>query len=130
MGAKKKILKYLEYKGISQGKFCRDINVSNGFLGSGVHIGSDKLMSIRDNYSDLNMDWLIYNEGNMILKEEGAPMMANESSTHYKNGHENCSHLEDMLKAKEEIIESKEQHIASLKHQLGINGDKDKSKAS
>ncbi len=69
MSTKKKILQYLEFKDISQGKFCRKIGVSNGFLGSGKHIGSEKLKIIRDNYIDLNMNWLIYDEGEMIIKE-------------------------------------------------------------
>ncbi|HHC80181.1 MAG TPA: hypothetical protein ENK46_09890 [Flavobacteriia bacterium] len=66
MNTKEKILQYLEYKDLSQGKFCRAIGVSNGFLTSGKHIGSEKLKAIRDNYVDLNMDWLIYGEGEMI----------------------------------------------------------------
>ncbi len=69
MNTKEKILQYLEFKDISQGKFCRKIGVSNGFLASGKHIGSEKLKIIRDNYIDLNMNWLIYDEGEMIIKE-------------------------------------------------------------
>ncbi len=67
MNTKEKILQYLDFKEISQGKFCRKIGVSNGFLASGKHIGSEKLKVIRDNYVDLNMDWLIYDEGVMIV---------------------------------------------------------------
>jgi len=69
MNTKEKILQYLDFKEISQGKFCRKIGVSNGFLASGKHIGSEKLKAIRDNYVDLNMNWLIYDEGEMIIKE-------------------------------------------------------------
>lgn len=69
MNTKEKILQYLDFKEISQGKFCRKIGVSNGFLSSGKHIGSEKLKAIRDNYVDLNMDWLIYDEGEMISNE-------------------------------------------------------------
>ncbi len=69
MNTKEKILQYLDFKEISQGKFCRKIGVSNGFLASGKHIGSEKLKIIRDNYVDLNMDWLIYDEGEMISSE-------------------------------------------------------------
>ena len=69
MNTKEKILQYLDFKEISQGRFCRKIGVSNGFLASGKHIGSEKLKIIRDNYVDLNMDWLIYDEGEMINSE-------------------------------------------------------------
>lgn len=69
MNTKEKILQYLDFKEISQGKFCRKIGVSNGFLSSGKHIGSEKLKAIRDNYVDLNMGWLIFDEGEMISNQ-------------------------------------------------------------
>lgn len=69
MNTKEKLLQYIEYKDITQGKFCRKIGVSSGFLTSGKHIGSEKLKIIRDSFSDLNMNWLIYDEGKMIKNE-------------------------------------------------------------
>ena len=43
---------------------------SGGFLRSGKHIGSDKISIIKDNYPDLNMNWLLFDEGNMIIGNE------------------------------------------------------------
>ncbi len=80
MNTKERILQYLEFKDISRGKFCRKIGVSNGFLSSGKHIGSEKLKIIRDNYADLNMDWLIYDEGEMIIQDN----LLNERKHIYK----------------------------------------------
>ena len=70
MNTKEKLLQYIEYKEITQGKFCKRIGVSNGFLTSGKHVGSEKLKAIRDTNEDLNMNWLIYDEGEMILEKQ------------------------------------------------------------
>lgn len=131
MGAKEKILKYLEFKGVSQGKFCRQISVSNGFLASGVHIGSDKLKDIRDNYMDLNMDWLIYDEGEMVLEEDylmdSNPSMANDHGYQYEKECGKCESFEALLESKDETIAGKNETIAILKHQLGINNGNSKA---
>jgi len=68
MTSKEKIIKYLTYKRISQDKFSRTVQVSSGFLRQGKHFGVDLLQNIRKHYPDLNMDWLLYDEGPMIKK--------------------------------------------------------------
>jgi len=68
MGSKEKILQYIDYKGISIYKFEKIVGISNGSLKSGKDFGVDKIPLIRDNCPDLNMDWLIYDEGNMLLE--------------------------------------------------------------
>ena len=106
MNTKEKILQYLDFKEISQGKFCRRIGVSNGFLSSGKHIGSEKLKAIRDNYVDLNMDWLIYDEGEMISNEN----LINEQELVYDtptNGIKISKKLTDVLK-KDSLVETLE----------------------
>lgn len=123
MTPKEKIIKYLKYNNISQDKFSRTCDVSSGFLRQGKSFSIDLLKTIRTNYPDLNMDWLLYNEGDMLLEEESTQLMANEIGAQYENGCINCDHLEELLEAKNETI-------AILKHQLGINNDGDKSKAS
>jgi len=116
MTTKEKIIKYLKDKGISQDKFSRKCNLSSGFLRTGKHIGSEKLKIIRDNYPDLNMNWLLYDEGNMLLDSTN---MVNEPQENYTKT-EDCNHLRELLKAKEETI-------AILKHQLGIKEDNSKA---
>jgi len=67
MTHKEKVIKYLKHKEISQDKFSRVCDVSSGFLRQGKSFSIDFLPKIRDNYPDLNLNWLIYNEGNMLL---------------------------------------------------------------
>jgi hypothetical protein len=119
--SKQKIIKYLTYKGISQDKFSRTCGVSSGFLRGGKSFSIDYLKIFREKYPDLNMNWLIYDEGNMLL--EGDSMVADSEVEYYKPD-KNCETLKMLLQAKDETI-------AILKHQLGIDINKeDNSKAS
>ncbi len=121
MNTKEKILQYLDFKEISQGKFCRKIGVSNGFLASGKHIGSEKLKVIRDNYVDLNMNWLIYDEGEMISNEN----VINEQELVYdtpSNSIKISKKLADVLK-KDSLTETLEvliKEYISLQNKHGI----------
>lgn len=83
MNSKKKILTYLDFKGISVYKFEKKTGLSNGSLKSGKEFGVDKMLKIRDNYPDLNMEWLIYDEGEMIVKKEKSLQMAAEPQPTY-----------------------------------------------
>ena len=69
MTDKEKIIKYLDYKGISKNKFYKKTGLSVGFLDSGNSLGVDKLRLIIDNYHDFNPEWLITGNGEMLKKE-------------------------------------------------------------
>lgn len=65
-----RILKYLDFKGVSRYKFYKDTGLSNGYLDKKGAIGSDKCELICSIYSDLNPSWLITGNGNMLLDFE------------------------------------------------------------
>lgn len=67
MTDKEKILKYLDYKGISKNKFYVKMGFSVGFLDSGNSLGVDKLKKIIDNYHDLNLEWF-FNDNSPMIK--------------------------------------------------------------
>lgn len=81
MEINKKILKYLKHKGVSQYEFSKKTKLSDGLLRKGKSISSDKLSIVRNIFPDLNMNWLIYDEGKMILEEELNGL--NEHAEHY-----------------------------------------------
>lgn len=59
--------KYLLYKGISRRQFQVSIEVSNAYFCNMVKApGNKTLKKIRENYPDLNIDWLITGDGKMI----------------------------------------------------------------
>lgn len=67
---KEKILQYIEYKGISKNKFYEETGLSNGFLDSGSSFSLKNLRLILDKYRDINIDWLIFDKGQMCLSND------------------------------------------------------------
>ena len=63
-----RIRKIIDYKGISERKFCQEIGVSNGFLGKVSDVGSAKLMKILDTYPEINPVWLLTGKGEMTIE--------------------------------------------------------------
>ena len=125
MNINKKIIQFIDSKGISQRQFTLQCNMSEGVLRRGNNIGSGYLKIIKTNYPELNMNWLLFDEGEMLL--DGQNLM-NETSNGNKKECEYCKYLEKELKNTEKILEAKEETIQILKHQLGIV-DKGNSKA-
>lgn len=80
MNINNKLLTYLEFKGISQRKFTANCKLSEGVLRGGNNLGSGYLKIIKQNYPDLNMDWLLFDKGNMIVDDEiGNTIIRNDS---------------------------------------------------
>ncbi len=64
---KHRLISYLEHKGISKSEFGRTIGVSSAYITSmRKSIQPDKLKSISISYPDLNTNWLLTGEGEMI----------------------------------------------------------------
>lgn len=72
MSDKDRIKKYLEYKHISKNKFYVQTGLSIGFLDSGSSLGVDKARIIINTYPDINLNWLILGEGDMLRSDADA----------------------------------------------------------
>ena len=102
---KDRLIRYLDAKGISKAEFGRRIGVSGAYITSmRKSIQPDKLKLIAEEFPDLNRDWLLYGEGEMLRKEE-APCAS-------------AGLLEKLLQQAEEIGRLKQQ-IAELQRRLG-----------
>lgn len=67
LSIKERLKLYIKEKGLSQSKFEKMANLSNGFVNNiSKGIGSEKLQSIFCNFPDLNRDWLLTGEGSML----------------------------------------------------------------
>lgn len=69
MSDKDRIKKFLEYKHISKNKFYSQTGLSIGFLDSGSSLGVDKARIIINTYPDINLNWLILGEGDMLRSD-------------------------------------------------------------
>lgn len=70
MNTKERLITYLSYKGLSQGKFEKQCGLSNGYVNNiKVSVMPDKLQKIALHFADLNPAWLLTGEGTMIRGE-------------------------------------------------------------
>ncbi|MGR3790075.1 hypothetical protein BWK60_12840 [Flavobacterium covae] len=69
MGATERIKQYIDFKGISKYKFCKDLGFSNKFLDNSDNMGTDKACKILHHYMDLNAEWLLTGNGEMLKSD-------------------------------------------------------------
>ena len=68
---KSRLLEYLKVKRITQTEFTKALGVSPTYVGAmRKGIPASKLKKISDLYPDLNRDWLLYGEGEMLIDVE------------------------------------------------------------
>jgi hypothetical protein len=118
MNINKKIIQYIDSKELSQREFTKKCGLSEGVLRRGNNIGSGYLKTIKTIYPDLNMNWLLFDEGNMLLEEENVVTVSYEK---YHKTCPKCQILEKELKHCNELLEAKKETVEILKSQLDPN---------
>lgn len=122
---KKRIIDYIDYKGISKYKFYQKTGISNGFLDKKGTIGADKCEIIGSVFSDLNLIWLITGQGNMLktpvslYHENETPVgLYRENEAPVGLVRENKSNAG--IPYKEDVIDKKDKQIALLNQEIGM----------
>lgn len=100
MTAKKRIVDYLKYKGISQYEFSRRTGLSNGFLNSGDNINSANLDVITNSFRDINLMWLVKGTGPMVISDEML-VVAGETNMQSPYGNANDEFVDWLLNDEE-----------------------------
>lgn len=68
---KGRVLQYIDFKQIEKSRFEKESGLSNGFVDKiGDSIRSASLDKIRNGFPDLNIDWLLTGEGDMLKDNE------------------------------------------------------------
>lgn len=99
---KQRLIDFIKFKNLSQGKFEKEICVSNGFVNNiSKSIGADKLQRILNKFPELNPEWLLTGEGEMLKIEN------NTTSTENK-------HLQQLVDALTKTVSSQELLITTL----------------
>lgn len=71
MSVKKRLTDFVKSKGLTVQKFEALCRLSNGYVSSiRKGIGTNKLEIILKEFPDLNRDWLLYGEGDMLKSED------------------------------------------------------------
>src|SRR5699024_7458287 len=67
MSVKERLKEYLKSQKISISSFEKQLNASNGYVNSiSRSIGIDKLVIISEKFSNLNLEWLLVERGEML----------------------------------------------------------------
>jgi transcriptional regulator with XRE-family HTH domain len=99
-------LKYfIEYKGISIRKFSELTGISHSLINKINSIGSDKLENILSSFPELNAEWLLTGNGEMIKTASGSDLNTKVD-------------VLQLLKEKDETIIHLAQENGALKNQL------------
>ncbi|MBF2710059.1 hypothetical protein [Flavobacterium soyangense] len=114
MGTTERVIKYLDFKGISKYKFCKDLGFSNKFLDNSSNMGTDKACKILHHYPEINAEWLLTGNGSM-LKNGTNPII-----TYLHDNVEPVEQLnyKDLADARLQIIEMKDEKILRLEKEL------------
>lgn len=68
---KGRLMTFLKHKRIPQVEFCKAIGVASTYIAViRKSIPTEKVNRIVEKYPDLNRDWLLYGEGNMLIRDE------------------------------------------------------------
>lgn len=71
--AKQRLIEFIIYLGISQGKFERICGMSNGYINNlKKTLGAEKLQNVVANFPQLNTEWLLYGKGEMLKNSQPA----------------------------------------------------------
>ena len=78
---KERLVTFIKRKGLSQKKFETMVGLSNGYVNNiSKGIGAEKMQRILSTFPELNQEWLLLGEGNMLVEsiESNAEPLTNE----------------------------------------------------
>lgn len=61
-----RIKQFIDFKGITPYKFCKDLGFSMGYLDKKGAIGTDKYLKIIEYFLEINPEWLLTGKGEML----------------------------------------------------------------
>lgn len=75
MDIKERILLFISSQGLNKSKFEKTVGLSNGYINNiKGNLGYDKIEQILKTYPELNRNWLLTGEGEMLKRIEAVPL--------------------------------------------------------
>ena len=113
---KDRLVEYLDYKGINKNRFSKTIGVSPAYVNSiRKSIQPDKIKSIAVSFPDLNIEWLLTGEGEMVNKDNHAKVSDTVSMS--REVFEQITRLTEQNSKLAETVLSQQNTIATLQQE-------------
>lgn len=113
MSIKERTYAFIEYKGISVKKFEELCSLSNGYVSSmRKGFGEDKLNNVLTMFPELNRDWLVYGEGEMLNPQ------VIQNNQHGDNIHGHSVTVNKTEKDYLEIIKTQAEQLSKSQEQI------------
>ena len=124
--SKTRLLQFLSYLDMGQGKFEKFVEISNGYINNNKGgIGADILNKITSKYPELNLYWIVTGKGRMLLREDIA---VKKEIDYYKD--EYIKAMEKLDKFRDDFDQLKAEHETLKKSQSPqLGGTSDASTA-
>lgn len=107
MGLKERILLFISHVGVSKSTFERACGLSNGYVNNlKGSIGANKLEGILSAFPQLNRNWLLTGEGQMLLQSDGIHIGRNNMSGGHIGSHTTYNTYNPETPCTEEYIEN------------------------
>lgn len=114
---KKRILQYLDFKGVSKYEFYQKTGVSNGVLSQNNGLSEDNIMKFLSYYRDINVNWLVTGEGEMLKSEGPAPVPSPPPDLMLAQ-RDIIDLQKDKIKLLEQALQDQKQQVEALKKEL------------
>lgn len=130
MTIKDRVYLFLNYKNITVKRFEEECDLSNGYISSmRKGFGSQKLNNVLTKYPELNREWLLYGEGEMLRSDHNSQLptpgsqpderLSEPSAGYYPaSANQEIQLLRQHIAALERTIRDKEEIIRLLKQKL------------
>jgi hypothetical protein len=124
---KKRILQYLDYKGISKYEFYQLTGVSNGVLSQKNGFSEENILRVLSVFGELSPEWLITGDGDMLksssnISPSGAPVPSPAQTDQSPGtGCPLCKDKDERIKDLKETIDILKENIKSLGNSFKIS---------
>lgn len=115
MTLRDRVLAYCKLKNIAISAFERTSGISNGYFNSVTNRPSKTILSkIEQAFPDLNIDWLLTNEGIMIKKLSQKNIHGDNIGMNFSPDHTEIDRYYKIIEMKDEQIKKRDEQIDRL----------------
>lgn len=116
MTIKDRVYLFLNYKNITVKRFEEECDLSNGYISSmRKGFGTQKLNNVLTKYPELNREWLLYGEGEMLKSATGSQLPTHSSQPDERLSEPSTGYYPTSASQENQLLR---QHIAALERTI------------